>query len=165
MSHLKTAKDFFREKRLNYLFFFAILVTTGALLPQKFSVTLTPSTKYRVFYLNRYPSGAGKGDYVLLEISTPLLKDGKPFEVVKRVACAKGDTLAVINKEYFCNGQNLGKAKEYSLKGEKLKNFSFFGEIPENMIFVSGSHIDSYDSRYFGFLNVEKVKAIAHPIF
>jgi len=106
-----------------------------------------------------------KGDYVLLEISTPLLKDGEPFEVVKRVACVEGDMLVVLEKEYFCNSQNLGKAKEYSLKGEKLKSFEFSGEVPKDMIFVSGSHVDSFDSRYFGFLNVVKVKAIAHPIF
>lgn len=157
--------EFAREKRLNYLFYFTVLVATGALLPAKFVVTLTPSTVYRIFYLDRSPEEIGKNDYVLLEISTPHIKDGEPFKAVKRVACVEGDTLQVKKKEYFCNGENLGRAKDFTLKGKRLDHFHFSGRVPEGTLFVTGSHIDSFDSRYFGFVKIKDVEAIAYPLF
>jgi len=40
----------------------------------------------------------------------------------------------------------------------------FNGKVPEGTLFVSGQHRDSFDSRYWGFLDRKKVEAIAHPL-
>ena len=99
-------------------------------------------------------------------LSTTHIQDGEPLKTTKKVGCVSGDSLSVKwKKHYYCNGTYLGYAKDKSIKGNPVENFIHNGIIPEGMLFVIGDHPDSYDSKYFGFLRKENVKAIAYPIF
>lgn len=143
-----------------------VLAFAGAVIPSKFDVTLSPSLRYRVFFLDKAPDKTiRRGEYLLLELSSKYIMDGKPFKATKQAACVEGDTLRVVGREYYCNDEYLGRAKDYSLKGEKLENFVYNGVIPEGRIFLFGQHRDSFDSRYFGFVMKEKIEAIAYPVF
>jgi len=152
------------------LFIVIILALVGMYIPQKISVTLTPSLDKRVFYLSSIDKSTekyiGKGTYVMFEFQSELFNNGKSIKAIKKVGCSAGDKLDIkyIN-HYYCNGVFLGVAKEKSKKGEPVENFKFVGIIPDKKIFVIGDHPDSYDSRYFGFLETKDVKAIAYPIF
>jgi type IV secretory pathway protease TraF len=55
-------------------------------------------------------------------------------------------------------------AKVITLKGATLPMFVFNGKVPDGMLFVSGQHKDSFDSRYWGFLEQRRVEAIATPL-
>ncbi len=143
----------------------AALIFAGAVIPGHISVTLSSSLTYRVFYLDRGPLKAKKGDYVFFTKSHRLLHDGKLFNVIKKVACVEGDIFQNRGRDYYCNGEYLGSAKEKSLKGEKLDNFLYDGIVPKGDLVVWGEHKDSLDTRYFGFLSRKQVKAIAIPVW
>ena len=111
----------------------------------------------------------------MILFSSPLIENNKPQKAIKRVGCAAGEVLFGKNGEFSCylpgndekpscDGTFLGKAKEFSLKGEKLPIFSYSGVVPEGKMFLIGSHKDSYDSRYFGFVNVKDILYVAHPV-
>lgn len=162
-----------RKQKAGLLIFFFVLVITGAMIPSRFAVTLSPSLDYRVFFLSNF-STFEKGDYVLFYVRSEHIE--KPTMAIKKIACDEGETLIAVeigNKSYFCvprfahwfNHEYIGTAKEYSLKGEKLESFAFNGKIPKGYAFVVGQHKDSYDSRYFGLVRKSEIKAKAYPIF
>jgi signal peptidase I/conjugal transfer pilin signal peptidase TrbI len=144
------------------------LLIAGTLIPYKFSVTLTPSLKHRVYWLTRNPDRVEKGDYVLFrhrELSTRMgIKNSE--DVMKILGCNEGELLTVdADKKFFCNGEYLVRAKDFSLKGEPLQHFVFNGPVPKGFMFVMGQHKDSFDSRYFGFVEKTRILAKAYPIF
>ena len=141
----------------------------GILLPSKFTVTLTPSLEYRIFFLKRFfaPAEITRGRYVMFDLPDEFadLVSAKNLPAIKEIAGIEGDKLEVVGKTFFCNGKSIGKAKQYSLKGEKVEHFAESTVIPEGKLFVVGQHKDSLDSKYFGFLDKRQVLAIAYPIF
>jgi len=148
------------------LLFCFVLVLAGSCLPSRFAVALTPSVEYRLFFLERGPQQVEKGDFVYMDgLSSRYVKNGTPFSVIKEVGCDEGDFLDVKNREYFCNGDFLVKAKSITLKGEKIANFQFSGRVPAGFMFLIGRHKDSFDSRYLGFFKKADIVALAHPIF
>jgi conjugal transfer pilin signal peptidase TrbI len=144
------------------------LLVAGTLLPYKFSVTLTPSLKHRIYWLTRNPDKVVRGDYVLFHHKELAAKVGmkKSEEMLKVIGCNEGDQLTVdAEKKFYCNGEYMVRAKDISLKGEPLQHFVFNGQIPKGVMFVMGQHKDSYDSRYFGFVDKNRILAKAYPIF
>lgn len=148
--------------------FFFVLVLGGTIIPSRFSVTLTPSLRHRVFYLDQSPDTRGikRGDYVMFVLTDRHVNNGKPSNTIKEVGCGEGELLMVQGKDYYCSvDEYLGRAKDYSLKGERVDNFVYNGIVPGGKLFVVGHHKDSYDSRYFGFINKQDIKAKAYPVF
>ena len=156
------------RKLKNFLkvFFLVFLVLLlGAEASGRVAVNLSPSVKPRLFFLVRHPAEIRKGDYVIFrpEHMDPYINEKT---LVKKVTCDEGDQLIEKGKEYLCNGDvYLGRAKDFSLKGERLRNFVYNGIIPKGFCFVSGSNINSYDSRYWGFLRKSDIEARAYPVF
>lgn len=180
------------KQRVRVIIFILALSVLGWIIPTKFTVSLTPSLRYHVFYLYRNPqmTDLHKGDYVLFEKSSKYLKNGEPLKLIKQIGCDAGDYLIEVNRDYYClstlkghsieeikqsllrktplNGlepEYLGRAKIKSLKGEPLDNFKFSGQVPGGKCYVAGSHPDSFDSRYFGFIDKQTVIAKAYPVF
>jgi conjugal transfer pilin signal peptidase TrbI len=154
-------------KKLDWRVFLLLLslAVAGAVIPSRFAVNPTPSLKTTLFLLRNSPGAVGKGDYVVFRLgyTDPYVQDRK---LVKRVTCDEGENLVVKGRDYWCNGREyLGRAKERTLKGERLKSFTYSGVIPKGFCFVSGDHKDSYDSRYWGFLAKKDVSALAYPLF
>lgn len=145
-----------------------VLLVAGTLLPYKISVTLTPSLKHRIYWLTRNPDKVVRGDYVLFrhrELSDRMGMK-KSEDVMKILGCNEGELLTVdAEKKFYCNGGYLVRAKDISLKGEPLQHFIFNGPVPKGFMFVMGQHKDSYDSRYFGFVDKSRILAKAYPIF
>lgn len=142
-------------------------VAIGTIIPRKIGIILTPSLNHRIFWLSRNPQHVGRSDYVYFVDPELARKVGKPDtpNIFKRIRCDEGDVLSVDTaKRFFCNGVFLGIAKDYSRKGEKMQYFTFNGKIPHGFMFVMGEHRDSYDSRYFGFVDKGRVRARLYPI-
>ncbi len=144
------------------LFMITLLLVTRPI-PERISITITPSLRSRIYLLDRYPTNdiIKRGRFVLFTLHTDLTKNAK--KVIKKIACAEGDQLTVRDLYYFCNGIYLGVAKEYTLDGKELDHFVYEGVIPDGKIFLYSHHVDSYDSRYYGFMEVKNVEAIAYP--
>jgi conjugal transfer pilin signal peptidase TrbI len=165
MLKLSGLKD---SKNLKLFLFFFPLILCGSLIPSRLSVSLTPSLDHRLFFLDRSPDPCEikKNDYVLFTFSSRYLNDGKPVKAIKQVACDEGEILKVTGNDYYCNDiEFIGKAKDYSLKEEKLEKFVYDGKVPEGYVFVAGRHKDSFDSRYYGFIKKKDIKAIAYPLW
>jgi conjugal transfer pilin signal peptidase TrbI len=154
----------------NWRLFLIILavVVAGTVIPRRIGMILTPSLAHRFFWVSKDPQSVGRGDYVFFEDAELARKVGKPEHpnIFKVIRCDEGDTLTVdADKRFFCNGEFLSVAKDYSLKGEKMQYFAFNGKIPKGFMFVMGEHRDSYDSRYFGFVDKSRVRAKLYPIY
>ncbi len=67
-------------------------------------------------------------------------KNGKPSRLLKKVSCVTGEKLETRSREYYCDGEYLGMAKWYSLKGEPVDSFVYSGTVPEGKLFVTGRH-------------------------
>lgn len=128
-----------------------------------FAFTTSPSLKYTFFYVNVKRKEPRVGDYVAFWLEPDkIIKERQ--KSLKEVVCGPGDVLEVKGKDYYCNGRYLGRAKDRSLKGVPVDNFRWNGVIPQEHYFVMGSHRDSYDSRYYGFVKKEKILGIAKPL-
>jgi len=103
-------------------------------------------------------------------VEFPVYWDDKYFQknkdfLIKILACDEGHYLEVDkNKNYYCDGKFLGKALDTDKKGNPIKNFVWNGKIPKGKAFVIGIHPRSYDSRYFGFIDKEKIIRYLYPI-
>jgi len=132
------------------------------------SVTIspTPSDGYHVFLYRRSFGEIQPGHYVMFRARTDLVdRCREGCYLIKRVVCTAGQRLRVRNREFFCDGVFLGRAKTRSKRGVAVEAFRYDGVIPEGLLFVMGCHPDSYDSRYFGFVRVSDVEAVARPLF
>lgn len=83
------------------------------------------------------------------------------YNFIKQIRCKEGEYLKYINRNYYCNDEYLGIARTHDSKGKEVEPFVFNGKIPEGKLFVMGTSHNSYDSRYWGFVNKEKVLGVA----
>jgi signal peptidase I/conjugal transfer pilin signal peptidase TrbI len=146
----------------------------GSFFPGRISVTLTPSVKHRLWWLSGDTSHVRHGEYVLFRLPYARLEgmpvpeavvSGEEIRAIKRVGCDEGEILRQEGREFFCGNEFLGRAKDLSRKGRPLSPFPFSGEVPAGMAFLVGDHPDSFDSRYFGFVDKNGYLAWARPIF
>ncbi|AEA33616.1 signal peptidase I [Hippea maritima] len=135
------------------------------------SFSATDSVGYHLFYISKNFKKIKKHDYVLFPIHETNIKEiqnelkkFKTIILVKQVACVPGDRLTVKGRKFYCNGQYLCTAKIRALDGEKINHFKFNGVVPNGYVFVLGKDVNSYDSRYFGFVPIKEVMAVAYPI-
>jgi len=149
-----------------YLIALGVVFVSLLLVHQRLAVTVTPSLRYKVFYLkDRSGSEIRRGEYVLFNLDHPVTRELSFKKTIKQVACASGDHLSVNDRDYYCNGLFIGRAKDLSLRNERVTNFAYSGEVPAYSLFVMGHSRDSYDSRYFGFISSSDVEKMAYPLF
>jgi conjugal transfer pilin signal peptidase TrbI len=154
------------RKGLCLLAGFLILSFVGAVIPGRLSISLSNSVGYRLFYYKpQFTSSLLKKDtFVLFDVYTKLRPDCWPCQVVKKIACVEGDVLSQEETTFYCNEEYIGTAKPFATDGTPLQAFQFNGVIPRGKLFVVGACVDSYDSRYIGFIDKKDVKAIVVPI-
>ncbi len=164
---METSKSLNRKNQFGLVIFLVALIAGGSLIPSRFSVTLSDSLDHRIFFVKRIAEQdtIQRNDYVIFPMTSRFVNNGKTATVTKKVVCVPGEVLRVQGKTYYCDSRFLGVAKEYSLKGEKVKHFVFCGEVPPNSFFVMGESKDSYDSRYEGLIRRADIRAVAYPMF
>ncbi len=138
----------------------------GLLLPGRIAVATSPSLDHRIFVITKRftPDEIRKNDYVVFTVRSHYIKDGRPVRLLKKVSCVTGEKLEMRSREYYCNGEYLGTAKQYSMRGEPVDAFAYSGTVPEGKLFVAGRSVDSFDSRYLGFIERRNVEGIARPL-
>ncbi len=121
------------------------------------NITVSESLDHRVFWItDELPE---RGDYASFELTHPLAGPA-PVLLSKQMLCWSGDYLTQDHRRFFCNGEFLGEAKYKTLKGKPLPLFEFSGPIPAGKAFAFGRHKDSFDSRYWGFVEVAATKRL-----
>ncbi|HHS6700355.1 TPA: signal peptidase I [Campylobacter jejuni] len=106
-------------------------------------------------------STLNKNDIVLLKIPQ------KKVILLKKIVAVSGDFVEVNKQGVFINKTLMPNSKIFSFDGEgnPLEFKPFKHKLKENELFVMGENIKSYDSRYFGVINilqneVKKVKSL-----
>lgn len=119
-------------------------------------VVFTDSVKATVVW--RTTGIPQKGDYAMYTLDVRPYKylksdlvKGDSIIVTKRVVCTAGDTLIEKDRHFLCNGEHVAVAKTTSTQGKPLTPFAWNGPIPAGKVFLLGEHLDSFDSRYWGF--------------
>jgi len=107
-----------------------------------------------------------RGDVVVFVYPVDPSKD-----YIKRVIGLPGDEVQIIDKKVFINGQKINEpyvrhADRIVLpKDKKRDNFGPV-EVPKHKLFVMGDNRDhSYDSRFWGFVDIGQVKGKAFIIY
>lgn len=157
-----------REQTIAIVFLAFILA--GAWLPGRITVATSGSLDHRVFFLLPAPAKVELGDYLvfrhrdLSRVQQGLRGDHDLM--IKRVGCLPGEQLTTDETHFFtCNGQPLGQALEADSKGRPLPLFSFNGTVPTDKLFMVGTHPRSYDSKYYGFIDVHEISHQALPLW
>lgn len=157
-----------RQGRLFGVVIGLIALWIGLQIPKYISVTMTPSLYHRVFFLRYHFDAVHQGEYVLFPASILSIPDKSMRQetmAIKRVGCSEGQRLQTVGLDFYCDNAFLGKAKTHSMKGTPVIPFSYNGLIPKSRYFVIGDNVNSFDSRYFGFLRKEDIHARAYPVF
>ena len=158
-----------RQEQAVAIVFLAFLLA-GAWLPGRMTVATSGSLDHRVFFLLPAPAKIELGDYLvfrhqgLSQMQQGLRGDHD--QMIKKVGCLPGDQLTINEaNHFFCNGRSLGQALETDSKGRPLPIFSFNGPVPADKLFLVGTHPRSYDSKYYGFIDVHEISHQALPLW
>lgn len=83
--------------------------------------------------------------------------------LTKQVACVEGQQIEFRNGGFWCDGMFIGRPLERTESGKRLQRFRFEGAVPKGKAFMAGTHEKSFDSRYWGFVDISETR-IAKPI-
>ena len=126
-------------------------------------INVTDSIPKRVFLIVKGTTPE-VGDYVAFRFQgSRYYKKGRTF--IKVIAGNEGDFLEIKDRCFLLNKKLLGCAKEKDREGRPVEPFAFTDIIPRDKIFVLGISKDSYDSRYFGFVDKNQVIGRANALF
>lgn len=120
---------------------------------------LTDSVKPTVMV--RADGLATTGDYVTFFLTHPYLKEGtKAYRLTKFFQCGPNDILETRGDTLYCNNEVVAKTLEYTQTGKPLKPFQWSGPIPEGKAFLLGDDPESFDSRYWGFMDIDRLERL-----
>lgn len=109
----------------------------------------------------------GKGDIIVFKYPQDPQRD-----FIKRVIGVSGDIVEARDKEVFVNGRKLVEPyvqhADSDIKPRDVDRRDNFGPVlvPEGSVFVMGDNRDqSYDSRFWGFVDVKQIKGKAIIIY
>jgi conjugal transfer pilin signal peptidase TrbI len=130
----------------------------------------SPSLPFTVVVAELWATPLARGDYVVFAFTGeaafgdyPGLK-GQPF--FKRIVGMPRDAVEVRDRDVFVNGVFVGRAKTHTFDHRPLEPIAE-GVIPDGYLYVQGTSVDSFDSRYrsSGLVASGSVKAKVHPLF
>lgn len=132
-----------------------VLIGTGIFYFFGLIINTTRSMPLGIYQIQK-DTNISKGDLVLFEI------EGKKERLIKRAVATGGDIVFINKTGIFVNGTLLENSKifQFDSKGRALNMYPINRALNQDEIFTKGDHIQSYDSRYFGAVNLIENKVI-----
>lgn len=125
-------------------------------------VPATPSIRYHALWIA--PGEIEKDDYANVVIRSEVIDKDDAVKLTKRVACVAGEYLKYENGQHYCNGKWLGRTLQRTRDGLPLTAFVYDGPIPAGKVYLAGENVRSFDSRYFGLVDVASLTRVK-PLF
>lgn len=105
------------------------------------------------------------GDMVTFSLTHPVIPtEDNTVKVTKILVCTQGQTLIRLDNQWTCDGKQLGENRVFAMNGDELEQFYFNGQIPQGKGFVMGDGENSFDSRYWGFVQLSEVTVVTKVI-
>jgi len=130
------------------------------------------ATKYNYGYYNPFNKKLFLNFRLPKRGEVVIFRDSEGKMLIKRCMALPGDVIHMKNKTLYINGKKLVEPyvvyKDPRVLPYKYGPRDNFGEVkvPEGKIFVMGDNRDySYDSRFFGFLPVERLRGRALLVY
>lgn len=83
----------------------------------------------------------------------------------KRVGAVGGEMIRVGTKQTVILGRSVsGEAPLTDSSGRLMQRFFYDGIVPDGFVFLLGDTDNSYDSRYYGFVEISKITGTLTPI-
>lgn len=131
----------------------------GHVLFPRIVIVTTASIRYSVFF--RSEEKIELYDYIVFTNPSTFSKEHIGRLVTKQIECVYPQKLTVdSDHRFYCDGSHLGTARTVTRAGKVLPVFMYEGQIPQGKAFVMGSHEDSFDSRYFGLVDLENAQRV-----
>lgn len=136
-----------------------VMLSLIAVAADKLVIVMTPSVTPTVLW--KLDGQAHSGEYVTFEFQHNFIGP-QPFLMTKKIGCYQGEWLERRQGVHFyCNGNYLGAAKQVAIDGKDMPLFRWKnGVVPFGQVFVVGSHVDSFDSRYWGLVALGKLQRL-----
>lgn len=157
------------KKRFPYLVVGAMLALAGLFSVMLFSgisigVNLTRSQPHRLFLILR-ERPFGRGDLVAFRFpGSRYYKEATLF--VKEIRGGPGDHLEIgENRTVWLNGEFLDTVRATDSKGRPVEPFRYRGTIPVGFYFLYAGVPNSYDSRFYGLAERERIVGKVIPLF
>lgn len=161
VSHIEMWRHFARRWHA-----YAALGLAGLGAAHYVGINITTSVPERLVWLE-HGAVPMRGDLVVFHFTaTGAATSFKGMRGLKRVQGMPGDSVTVLGRMVYVNGEPVGTAIERTPRGSVLHTIPA-GTIPLGQYFVSGGSPDSLDSRYseIGLVRSEQIVARAHTIF
>jgi len=140
----------------------AFLVLPVYYLSGKLVLNISPSLDRRALWLS--PGEIQLGDYVVFDYSHPIIAEVGLTRMSKRIGCFYPQVISVSARDVFCDDKRLGTALFVDKNGNPMPITTDTGEVPQGKAFVVGDHERSFDSRYYGLIDVARMTR-AVPLF
>lgn len=107
------------------------------------------------------------GDYVVAKMPDSRMSVGAPAgaRLIKKVVARAGDKIRIKDNNLYINGvfsDRLWLAK--SIPGKTSEDFEAEYELAAHQYFLMGTTKESFDSRYWGVVNLEAIRGYAYPV-
>jgi conjugative transfer signal peptidase TraF len=163
-----------RSDRLTTLLLVALVsfsVCAAAVLAARRCVwNLTPSVP-RGLYLRRGDARVTVGATVVLPVpprarSLVIERHYLPpgAALMKRVVALPGDRVCLDGETYLVNGRALARVRHVDSRGRSLPLYRFCGQVPPGRAFLATTEPLSFDSRYFGPVDLSTL-AVVTPLW
>ncbi len=151
----KSAKISFKSMAI-FIIIVAIVFVLIDLLYRQIIINTSDSHKGTIFW--KVDNKPEKNDFVYFEFQHRLLS--KNTEILsKKLVCTEGDNLVIGDHFIVCNSQKYPiKRNKKTGGGKSIEQFYYNGIVPKNKAIVWGSNLESFDSRYWGFIDYSSLR-------
>ena len=153
------------------LFIVLVVINSGKKLVVYNHTSSLPKGFYRLTDLD-LDTSIRNGELVVFDIPASFRKMvierkwlNKNDTLTKPVSAIEGDFVCTHNRTVTVNNISYGRVKMYDSEGRPMPWFKYCGTVKKGDVFVFINNAKSFDSRYYGPVNVNDIHAKARPLW